>query len=183
MGSIKYGAEQAVKNCVKLQPQEKMVMITDTKSLHIADEIVGFAEQISPGNLSKYIMEDYGDRPEDGSNPLNFPDEIGHSMLEANVSFYCAGGKKGELQSFRVPMIGFVDKNQKLRHAHMPGINDELMTTGMSVDYDKVQHVHLGIFHLVINSQPISLGQHWFQLQIPLSDLHFHLESYIPAIL
>jgi leucyl aminopeptidase (aminopeptidase T) len=141
MGSIKFGAEQAVKNCVRFQPGEKVVIITDKGAGHIAEEIAYWTEQVSPGNTRKFVMEEYGDRPDDGENPLKFPDEIGQAMLEADVSFYCAGGKKGELQSFRMPMISYVDKNERLRHAHMPGINDELMETGMSVDYSKVQEM------------------------------------------
>jgi leucyl aminopeptidase (aminopeptidase T) len=84
-------------------------------------------------------MENYGQRPDDGSNPLVFPGEIGEALSEADVSFYCAAGKKGELQSFRVPMLEAVEANAKLRHAHMPGIDEVLMTTGMSVDYAAVQ--------------------------------------------
>ena len=38
MGSITFGAEQAVKNCVRLQPGEKTVIITDRSAEHIATE-------------------------------------------------------------------------------------------------------------------------------------------------
>jgi len=141
MGSITYGAEQAVKNCVRLQPGEKTVIITDHSAKHIASEIERFTQEVSPGKVKTFLMEDYGVRPDDGSNPLVFPEVIGAEMADADVSFYCASGKKGELQSFRIPMINFVEKNAKLRHAHMPGINDTLMTTGMSVDYSKVQEM------------------------------------------
>jgi leucyl aminopeptidase (aminopeptidase T) len=141
MGSIEFGAEQAVKNCVRLERGEKVVIITDHGAGHIADRIKHWCETVSPGSTSLFVMEEFGERPEDGSNPLAFPEAIGEAMLGADVSFYCAGGKKGELQSFRIPMIGYVEKNERLRHAHMPGINDELMCTGMSVDYSKVQEM------------------------------------------
>ena len=116
MGSIEYGAEQAVKNCVKLQPGEKTVIITDHSAKHIAAQIERFAAKISPGKVHSFLMEDYGDRPADGVNPIAFPDAIGKEMADADVSFYCASGKKGELQSFRIPMITVVEKNKKLRH-------------------------------------------------------------------
>jgi aminopeptidase len=139
MGSIQFGAMQAVKNCVRLAPEEKVVIITDKDKHFIADAIIAEAEKISPGNIQIFVMEDYGVRPEDGSNPLNFPEIIGEALKTANVSFYCAAGKKGELKSFRIPMLDIVEANKKLRHAHMPGISQLLMETGMSVDYDKVQ--------------------------------------------
>lgn len=157
MGSIKFGAEQAVKNCVRMQPGEKVVIITDQGAQHIAKEIAIWTDEVSPGNTQKYLMEDYGPRPDDGENPLPFPDVIGESMLEADVSFYCAGGKKGELQSFRMPMIGYVEKNERLRHAHMPGINDELMTTGMSVDYSKVQEMCDKVAEIVKKASQITV--------------------------
>jgi aminopeptidase len=139
MGSIQYGAEQAVKNCVRLAKDEKTVIITDRHAGHIAKEIEKNAEAISPGGARTFVMEDYGERPDDGSTPLAFPTEIGEALAGADVSFYCAAGKKGELQSFRAPMLTAVEANKKLRHAHMPGIDDVLMKTGMSVDYEAVQ--------------------------------------------
>ena len=141
MGTIRFGAEQAVKNCVKLTAGEKVVIITDQGARHIAEEINRFTDEVSPDNTTLFVMEDYGNRPDDGTNPLAFPEAIGEKMLGADVSFYCAGGKKGELQSFRMPMIDYVTKNERLRHAHMPGIDDTLMTTGMSVDYTAVQEM------------------------------------------
>jgi aminopeptidase len=141
MGTIAYGAEQAVKNCVRLQPGEKTVIITDHGAGHIAAEIERCAESISPGNVSTFVMEDFGERPDDGSSPLAFPDAIGRELAGADVSFYCAAGKKGELQSFRTPMLEIVEASAILRHAHMPGIDDVLMTTGMAVDYAVVQEM------------------------------------------
>ena len=157
MGSIEYGAEQAVKNCVRLKEGEKTVLITDRATRHIADAVLRWCEAVSPGNTTLFVMEDYGERPEDGSNPLPFPGEIGDALREADVSFYCAGGKKGELQSFRVPMIECVEKNARLRHAHMPGINDELMCTGMSVDYARVQEMSRKVLEIVKSARRIEV--------------------------
>ena len=157
MGSIDFGAEQAVKNCVRLKPGEKTVIITDGGARHIAEAVLHWCEEISPGNATLFVMEDFGERPDDGSKPLSFPEVIGQAMLEADVSFYCAGGKKGELQSFRVPMIGYVEKNARLRHAHMPGINDELMCTGMSGDYAQVQEMSRKVLEIVKPARSIEV--------------------------
>ena len=157
MGSIAYGAEQAVKNCVRLQPGEKTVIITDLSARHIADEIVRVAESISPGNVRSFLMEDFGERPADGSTPLPFPDAIGAEFAVADVSFYCASGKKGELPSFRVPMIRAVEQNARLRHAHMPGINDQLMCTGMAVDYAQVQEMCRKVHDVVSGATRITV--------------------------
>ena len=157
MGSIAFGAKQAVVNCVRLQPGERTVVITDHGAEHIAKEITRCAEGISPGIIRTFIMEEFGERPDDGSNPLVFPEEIGRELALADVSFYCASGKKGELKSFRVPMLDAVVANAKLRHAHMPGINDVLMTTGMSVDYAAVQQMSRKVYDIVSEATSITV--------------------------
>lgn len=139
MGTIQYGAMQAVRNCVRMQPGESVVIITDRATREIAEAIAAEARQVPAGNLRIFVMEDYGERPEDGSHPLPFPEEIGRALDEADVSFYSASGRKGELKSFRSPMLVHVEANARLRHAHMPGVNALIMESGMSVDYDQVQ--------------------------------------------
>lgn len=157
MGSITYGAEQAVKNCVRLQEGEQVVIITDNGAAHIAKEISRHSETISPGKVQTFVMEEFGDRPDDGSRPLAFPDVIGRELAEADVSFYCASGKKGELKSFRMPMLETVEANLKLRHAHMPGIDETLMTTGMAVDYAAVQDMCRKVYDIVAGAASITV--------------------------
>jgi leucyl aminopeptidase (aminopeptidase T) len=157
MGTISYGAEQAVKNCVRLAEGEQTVIITDHGAEHIATEIARHAESVSPGNVRTFVMEDFGARPEDGGSPLAFPDEIGRELARADVSFYSAAGKKGELKSFRSPMLEIVEANKKLRHAHMPGIDDTLMTTGMAVDYAAVQEMCRKVYDIVDTAGTISV--------------------------
>jgi leucyl aminopeptidase (aminopeptidase T) len=157
MGSIAYGSEQAIKNCVRLQEGERVVVITDHGARHIAQEIARHAEAISPGNVVVFVMEDFGDRPDDGSRPLAFPSEIGDELAQADVSFYSASGKKGELKTFRMPMLEAVEANLKLRHAHMPGIDDTLMTTGMAVDYAVVQEMCKKIYDIVTKASSITV--------------------------
>jgi leucyl aminopeptidase (aminopeptidase T) len=157
MGSIAYGAEQAVKNCVRLQEGERVVIITDNGAGHIAEEIARHADTISPGKVRSFVMEEFGDRPDDGSRPLAFPDDIGRELAEADVSFYSASGKKGELKSFRMPMLEIVETNPKLRHAHMPGIDDTLMTTGMAVDYAVVQEMCRKVHDIVATAASITV--------------------------
>ena len=154
---LEYGAYQAVNNCLKVQAGEKVVIITDNVTEYIANELFKCCEEISPGNTQVFIMENYGNRPDDGSNPLKFPAEIGIAMDEADVSFYSASAKKGELPSFRVPMTEHVTSNQKLRHAHMPGISRQLMEEGMNVDYSKVQELSAKLYNIVKNAKVIKV--------------------------
>lgn len=157
MGSVQYGAMQAVKNCVRLKKGEKVVIVTDLNARFIADALAAEVEKISPGNLKMFVMEDFGERPEDGSNPLPFPAEIGEDLRKADVSFYAAAGKKGELKSFRIPMLDIVEENKPLRHGHMPGIDRLLMETGMSVDYAQVQRLSARLAEICSSAKAITV--------------------------
>lgn len=153
--SVQYGAWQAVNNCLRLKKGEKMVMITDLETQLIADAIYHEAAAISSVKHPVFIMEKFGERHEDGSNPIKFPEEIAKELADADVSFYCAKGKKGELPSFRKPMLAVIEANKKLRHGHMPGINEELMLTGMCADYAEIQEVSRKVYDEVYSAKKI----------------------------
>ncbi len=134
MGSIKEGAEQAVRNCVKVRKEEVVVIITDEETLKIGLAIKAEVEKITR-DCQLFVMENFGKRP------LDFPEEIGNALMGADASFYVAQGAMGELQTFRKPMIGVVGANKKLRHGHMIGITPEIMSDGMCSDYKEIQIV------------------------------------------
>jgi leucyl aminopeptidase (aminopeptidase T) len=153
MNTIEYGAKQAVVNCVKVQPGEKVVLITDRHTERLADAIAAEAEKVE-ATVEKFIMEDFGERPDDGSKPLGFPDRIGQALAGAKVSFYIAQGKAGELHSFRMPMVEYVAKHD-LRHAHMPNFEEKMMGTGMAADYAEIQRICRAVYDIVKDAKEI----------------------------
>jgi len=153
MDAIENGARQAVVNCVKVQAGESVVIITDQETERLADAIKAQAETVG-ATVNKFIMEDFGPRPEDGSNPLPFPDALGEALGRAQVSFYIAGGKAGELHSFRMPMVKKVDE-LGLRHAHMPNFVEEMMSTGMAADYAEIQRISKQVYDVVHDAREI----------------------------
>ncbi|TKJ30096.1 MAG: aminopeptidase [Chloroflexi bacterium B3_Chlor] len=157
MGTIREGAEQAVTNCARVQPRETTVIITDYATEHIAAALKDVAETISPGNVTTLILEHYGDRPDDGSNPLSLPDEIVEALQHADVSFFAATAKKGEVGSLRLPMTKLISDSKRLRHAHMPGITDELMRMGMCADYKEVQKISARVGDIVKEATHITV--------------------------
>lgn len=157
MGTIQEGAEQAVSNCAQLQPGESAVIITDCATQHIASALKDVADRISPGNVTTFVMEHYGDRPEDGSNPLRFPDEIGRALRGADVSFYAVTPKKGEGESFALPLLQKVLASTRLRHGHMPHITDEVMCMGMCADYKEVQEISAKVAEIVREARHITV--------------------------
>jgi len=153
MGSIKYGAQQAIKSCIRLKKDETVVIITDKETLKIGKALMHEALKIS-SNVKLFIMEDFGKRDSSGKNPLKFPKELGQELSKANVSIYAAQGKKGELHSFRTGMLKVIEKF-KIRHAHMIGINEKIMKTGMSVDYTHVDKLGRKLQKIVSKAKSI----------------------------
>jgi aminopeptidase len=157
MGTIEQGATQAVRNCARLQRGEKVVIITDHETEHIAAALRNAAEGISAGNVRMLILEDFGERPEDGSRPLELHEVIAAALGAADVSFFAATGKKGEVGSLRLPLIDVVYDTPKLRHGHMPGISEELMRMGMCADYDEVQRISNSVGAIVREAKEITV--------------------------
>ena len=133
MGSIRRGAEQVVEMCLGVKTGERIVIITDRETLKIA---LAIAQKLPRGiDTQLFLMEDFGPRP------LNFPDEIGNALKEADVSLYVAQGMEGECQIFRGPMLEAVEANRRLRHAHMVGITEQILKEGMCSDYREIQRI------------------------------------------
>jgi aminopeptidase len=153
MNPIEFGAKQAVANCLKVQSNEKVVIITDRETESLADALKTETTKIG-AEAQKFVMEDYGDRPTDGVNPIQFPSEIATALASAQVSFYIAAGKAGELQSFRMPMIKVVEENN-IRHGHMPGFTEIMMSQGMSADYSEIQKISKQVYDIVTKASEI----------------------------
>ncbi|MBW6451664.1 MAG: aminopeptidase [DPANN group archaeon] len=153
MDTIKEGAIQIVKNCLKVTKDDVICIITDKDAYNIAESINDVASQVTD-NIKIFIIEDFGERLDDGSNPIQFPDVIKKSLEKSDVSLYIAGSKKGELKTFRQPMFRILDENH-IRHAHMIGITDEIMQTGMCVDYTKVKEVTSKVYNALKSAKVI----------------------------
>lgn len=150
MGSIREGVRQAAEDCLKIKTGEKVVIITDRETFKIGSRIRQAVERIT-NNIQFFLMEDFGRRP------LGFPELIGRVLREADVSFYAAQGVKGELQTFRGPMLKIVEANKKLRHAHMIGITPQIMKEGMCSDYQEIQRISKLVYRKVRNATQIKV--------------------------
>ncbi|MFX0200890.1 MAG: hypothetical protein ACFFCW_32630, partial [Candidatus Hodarchaeota archaeon] len=64
MGTIEQGVRQAVENCLKVQPGEKALIITDRQTIEIGSAFKAAIEKIA-GEVEFFVMEDFGTRPID----------------------------------------------------------------------------------------------------------------------
>jgi leucyl aminopeptidase (aminopeptidase T) len=148
MGTIEQGVKQAVENCLRVKAGERSVVITDRETLEIGSALNGAIEKIG-GETQFFVMEDFGARP------IDFPQAIEDALNAADVSIYAAQGAKGELQSFRKPMLKAIEANRKLRHAHMIGITSRIMKDGMCSDYKEIQRVSRLVYEKIRNAHTI----------------------------
>ena len=148
MGTIEQGVKQAVENCLRVKTGERAVIITDRQTFDIGSALKIAIEKIA-GETQMFVMEDFGERP------IAFPKAIEDAIRQAEVSVYAAQGAKGELQTFRMPMLKAIEANVRLRHAHMIGITQEIMKDGMCSDYQEIQRVSRLVYEKVKNARRI----------------------------
>lgn len=154
---LDFAVKQVVETCLKAKKGEKACVVTDNETKHIG---LAIADKLkSAGCIVKtFIMEDFGERPVDGSNPLKFSEEIGKTIDECDVSVYAAQVKANERHSFRIPLLDRINNNPKLRHGHMIGVNDEIMEGAMSVDYQKLYELTNKIGEIVSKATKIKVA-------------------------
>ncbi len=149
MGTIAEGVKQAINNCLKVKKGEKLVIITDQETLDIGSALRAAAEKKAGKRAQFFTMEDFGIRP------IPFPDVIKDALAAADVSIYAAQGAKGELQTFRQPMLHAIEANPRLRHAHMIGITPEIMADGLCSDYKEIQRISNLVYEKVKDARTI----------------------------
>jgi aminopeptidase len=132
------GARNAVRTCLRIEPHERVALVTDLETEEIAASLADQVRQVG-AQLDVHVMEDYGLRP-----MLRIPDPIRHALERADVSIYAGQPKTGEL-AFRREMTQVVNRRQ-IRHAHMVSISRQIMREAMRADFNEVdaisQRVH-----------------------------------------
>lgn len=166
MGTIEQGVRQAVENCLKVKAGDRTLVITDTQTIEIGSALKAAIERIVPqgelshplremvrptGEVQFFVMEDFGQRP------IDFPQAIQNAIKLVDVSVYAAQGAKGELQTFRMPMLKAIEANARLRHAHMIGITPQIMKDGMCGDYKEIQRISRLVCEKVKNAGTIEV--------------------------
>ena len=124
------GARSAVDTCLRIQPDEKVTLITDHATAPIAGSLA--AELIAKGcRWDGFILEALAPRP-----LLNMPDAVLRDMETSDISIFAVTVQRNELQS-RMQMTSVVNR-RRMRHAHMVNITPQIMCEGMRADYHQV---------------------------------------------
>ena len=127
------GARSAVFTCLRIQPDEKVTLITDRVTEPIAASIAAqLAERGCPFNA--FILEDLAPRP-----LTDMPAAVLADMETSQVSIFAVQVQPNELRS-RMQMTDVVNR-RRMRHAHMVNITPQIMCEGMRADYDRVDRL------------------------------------------
>ena len=141
------GARNAVQVCLRVEPSERVTIITDEASLEIAAALVRELEQVgSPYHA--FVLEELAERP-----LTRLPQQILDDLEKTDVSIFAVKVQRNELQS-RMQMTEVVNR-RKIRHAHMVNINRRIMLEGMRADFAKVDRISQKVVEMVRKASQI----------------------------
>lgn len=126
------GAYQAINVCLGLKEGETAVIFTDTETIEIAISLLQEAKKITD-RIHFFIAEDFGERP-----LRQVPVQVKDVLADTDVFVLAMQGRKGELESFRRPLLNSVPKT-KIRMANMINISKDMMMQGMQADYRDIR--------------------------------------------
>ncbi len=127
------GARSAVTTCLRIQPAEKVTLITDVQTKAIAASIAVQLEEIGC-TWNAFVLEDLALRP-----LVDMPAEVLADMETSEVSIFAVQVQTNELRS-RMQMTDVVNRRH-MRHAHMVNITPEVMCSGMRADFNRVDRL------------------------------------------
>lgn len=130
---FRVGARNAVTTCLRIQPNEKVTLITDEATREIAAAIAAELEKVGC-KWNGFVLEELAQRP-----LKDMPRAVLDDMETSEVSIFAVQVQPNELQS-RMQMTDVVNR-RKMRHAHMVNITPDVMVQGMRADFNAVDRL------------------------------------------
>ena len=127
------GARNAATTCLRIQPSEKVTLITDEATREIAAAIAVELDAIGC-RWNGFVLEELAQRP-----LKDMPAPVLEDMESSEVSIFAVLVQPNELQS-RMQMTDVVNR-RRMRHAHMVNITPEVMVQGMRADFNAVDRL------------------------------------------
>src|SRR6202034_4198852 len=141
------GAYNAVNVCLRIQPSERVCVITDEATIEIAAAIAAELEKIG-APYHAWVLEDLAPRP-----LKDLPKEILDDLETSQVSIFAVQAQRNELRT-RMQMTDVVNR-KKIRHAHMVNINRQIMLEGMRADFQKVDRLSAKVVAMVRKARQV----------------------------
>ena len=141
------GARNAVNVCLRIQPGEKVTVVTDEATREIAASLIHELERVG-ATYRAWVLEELAPRPLG-----DLPSEIVDDLETSQVSIFAVQAQANELRS-RMQMTDVVNR-RRIRHAHMVNINHQIMLEGMRADFLKVDRISTKVVDLVRRAKQI----------------------------
>ncbi|HTX35322.1 MAG TPA: aminopeptidase [Bryobacteraceae bacterium] len=141
------GARNAVVCCLRIQPDEKVTLITDHACLEIAAALARELEDLGVA-YHAWILEDLAPRP-----LTDMPRAILDDMETSQVSIFAVRAQPHELRT-RMQMTDVVNRRQ-MRHAHMVNIDRRIMREGMRADFAEVDRISTQVWRMASAAREI----------------------------
>src|ERR1700693_6148677 len=141
------GARNAVSVCLRIQPSEKVTVMTDEATREIAASLVHELEVLG-ASYKAWILEDLAPRP-----LTDLPREIMDDLETTQVSIFAVQAQANELKS-RMQMTDVVNR-RKIRHAHMVNINHQIMLERMRADFMKRDRISSKVVETVRRAKQV----------------------------
>jgi aminopeptidase len=143
MEAMRAGARTAVRTCMGVGPADRVFILTDDTTHGIGHLLCEEASDFG-GAVALHDLEQYGQRP-----IAALPEQLRAELLSfrPTVTFYAASAQASEL-TFRTGLRVFLLNDLNVRHAHMVGINSQLMLQGMRADYARVASVTRSVYDI-----------------------------------
>src|SRR5258707_891444 len=134
------GAHNAVTTCLRIQPDEKVTLITDLECSEIAASLVAELEKLGVA-YNPWVLEDLAPRP-----LTDMPAEVIEDLETSQVSIFAVQAQMNELKT-RMQMTDVVNRRE-IRHAHMVNIEKRIMLEGMRADFIKVDELSKKVWEI-----------------------------------
>jgi aminopeptidase len=144
---LKLGAHNAVFVCLRIQPFEKVTLITDQACEEIAASLVAELDACNCPYRT-FVLEDLAPRP-----LTEMPRIVLDDMESSQVSIFAVQAQPNELRT-RMQMTDVVNR-KKLRHAHMVNIEKRIMLEGMRANFQSVDELSLRVLKIVKEAKSI----------------------------
>jgi leucyl aminopeptidase (aminopeptidase T) len=141
------GARNAVVNCLRVEPDEKVTLITDEACLPIGAALAEELERRG-ARFEAFILERLARRPLEG-----MPRAVLEDMETSTASIFAVKAQTNELGS-RMQMTDVVNR-RRMRHAHMVNIEPRIMLEGMRADFEAVDRISTAVWRMASAAREI----------------------------
>jgi aminopeptidase len=127
------GAHNAVHTCLAIRRGERVALIADEASRHVA---AGLEQALADADADAdcVLIESVATRP-----IRTAPPELLDVLERADAGILCVQPREGELPA-RMAIVGVVER-RRIRYAHMVGVTPRIMREGMRADYLQVDRL------------------------------------------